>query len=439
MKSALRVPDLIMKKRDGFELTRDEISFIIDGMVSGAVPDYQMSAFCMAVFFKGMTPEETTALTQAMTDSGSIVDLSAIRGVKVDKHSTGGVGDTTTLILAPMVAAAGGVVAKMSGRGLGHTGGTLDKLESIPGFRVSLEEDEFVEQVNRIGIAVVGQTGDIAPADKKLYALRDVTATVESIPLIAASIMSKKLATGADAIVLDVKSGTGAFMRDVDSARKLAVLMVRIGSLAGRKVAALITDMNQPLGSAIGNSLEVIEAIETLQGKVNGRLLQVCLELGARMLILSGLAHDVEQAKNNLCDAIASGAALAKLRQMIEAQGGDSSCTVDPWVLPVARHSAQLTAACDGFVSGVDALTLGRAAMAMGAGRKRKEDVIDLSCGVKVAVSIGDQVTKGQTLATLYASSHPMLEEGSSIATSAFSYSAQPVAAPPLLYEVIDA
>ncbi|MGB4338561.1 MAG: pyrimidine-nucleoside phosphorylase [Bacillota bacterium] len=432
----MRVPDLIMKKRDGQELSAEEITYLIEGMVSGEVPDYQMAALCMAIYFRGMTPEETTAMTLAMARSGSTVDLSSIRGVKVDKHSTGGVGDTTTLVLAPMVAAAGAKVAKMSGRGLGHTGGTIDKLESIPGFRVDLTQEEFFGQVNRIGVAVAGATGDIAPADKKLYALRDVTATVESIPLIAASIISKKLATGADAIVLDVKTGSGAFMRDLDSARQLASLMIDIGRLAGRRMDAVITDMSQPLGMAIGNSLEVIEAIETLQGKRAGRLLEVCLELGARMLVASEVSANLDDARYRLQDALSSGQALQKLAQMIEAQGGDAACTQDPWALPVAPLRATITAPEDGYLSRADALTLGRAAMAMGAGRVRKEDSIDLSCGIVLAKSIGDRVHAGDTLATLYASSQRLLDEGCRMARHAFAVSLEPVDSPVLIHRL---
>ena len=432
----MRVPDLIMKKRDGQELSAEEITYLIEGMVSGEVPDYQMAALCMAIYFRGMTPEETTAMTLAMARSGSTVDLSSIRGVKVDKHSTGGVGDTTTLVLAPMVAAAGAKVAKMSGRGLGHTGGTIDKLESIPGFRVDLTQEEFFGQVNRIGVAVAGATGDIAPADKKLYALRDVTATVESIPLIAASIISKKLATGADAIVLDVKTGSGAFMRDLDSARQLASLMIDIGRLAGRRMDAVITDMSQPLGMAIGNSLEVIEAIETLQGKRAGRRLEVCLELGARMLVASEVSANLDDARYRLQDALSSGQALQKLAQMIEAQGGDAACTQDPWALPVAPLRATITAPEDGYLSRADALTLGRAAMAMGAGRVRKEDSIDLSCGIVLAKSIGDRVHAGDTLATLYASSQRLLDEGCRMARHAFAVSLEPVDSPVLIHRL---
>lgn len=433
----MRVPDIIMKKRDGHELSSEEISFLIEGMVSGDVPDYQMSAFCMAVYFQGMTPRETTALTLAMTRSGEIVDLSNIRGTKVDKHSTGGVGDTTTLALAPMVAACGIPVAKMSGRGLGHTGGTLDKLEAIPGMRVILSEEEFMEQVNRIGIAVVGQTEDVAPADKTLYALRDVTATVESIPLIAASIMSKKLATGADAIVLDVKAGTGAFMHDLTRARELASLMVDIGRMAGRRMAAVISDMNQPLGHAVGNTLEVIEAIQTLSGEKRGRIFDLCLELGARMVVMAGAESDMDSARSRLQETVESGAALEKLREMVIAQGGDPGYVDDPKRLPVAEFSESVSAPCSGYVASVDAMTLGRAAMSMGAGRQRKEDSVDLSCGLVTLVSVGDRVEKGQPVVELYASSSSKLSEGLSYAIRAFAYSPDPVQPPPLVYETI--
>ncbi len=435
----MRAPDIIMKKRDGHALSADEIRYMIRGMLAGEVPDYQMSAFCMAVFFRGMTPEETTALTLAMADSGRRVDLAAIRGVKVDKHSTGGVGDTTTLVLAPMVAAAGVPVAKMSGRGLGHTGGTLDKLESIPGFRVSLSEREFVEQVNRIGLAVVGQTEDVAPADKRLYALRDVTATVESIPLIASSIISKKLATGADAVVLDVKVGSGAFMHELDKARELARAMVGIGRMAGRRMAALITDMNQPLGQAVGNSLEVIEAIDTLSGRSGGRLLEICLELGARMVVLGGVCDDVGQAREILRGLVESGKALAKLKEMVEAQGGDASCVDDPDRIEVAPFSTRVLAPVDGYVCRADALTLGRAAAAMGAGRQRKTDSVDLGCGLRVLVSVGDRVEAGRPVAELFARAQSLLDEGAAEAMSAFAYSEAQCEAPPLVYEALEA
>ena len=435
----MRAPDIIMKKRDGLVLSADEIRYMIQGMLMGEVPDYQISAFCMAVFFQGMTSEETTALTLAMADSGRRVDLSAMRGVKVDKHSTGGVGDTTTLVLAPMVAAAGVPVAKMSGRGLGHTGGTLDKLESIPGFRVSLSEREFVEQVNRIGLAVVGHTEDVAPADKRLYALRDVTATVESIPLIASSIISKKLATGADAIVLDVKVGSGAFMHELDNARELARAMVDIGRMAGRRMAALITDMNQPLGQAVGNSLEVVEAIHTLSGRSSGRLLELCFELGARMVVLGGVCDHVKQARTLLRDLVESGRALAKLKEMVEAQGGDVSCVDDPDRIEAAPLSGRILAPVDGYVCRADALTLGRAAAAMGAGRQRKTDSVDLGCGLRVLVSVGDRVEAGQPVAELFASTQSRLDEGAAEAASAFAYSEAPCEAPPLVYEAIEA
>ena len=435
----LRAPDIIMKKRDGLALSADEIRYMIQGMLSGEVPDYQVSAFCMAVFFQGMTPEETTALTLAMANSGRLIDLSAIRGVKVDKHSTGGVGDTTTLVLAPMVAAAGVPLAKMSGRGLGHTGGTIDKLESIPGFRVSLSERELVDQVNRIGLAVVGQTEDVAPADKQLYALRDVTGTVESIPLIASSIISKKLATGAEAIVLDVKVGSGAFMHELESARGLARAMVDIGRMAGRRMAALITDMNQPLGQAVGNSLEVIEAIDTLSGRSRGRLLDLCFELGARMVVLGGACDDVGEARVLLRSLVESGAALAKLKEMVEAQGGDVSYVDDPGRIKVAPLSTLIRAPKDGYVCRADALTLGRAAAAMGAGRQRKTDSVDLGCGLRVLVSVGDGVEAGRPVAELFASSQSRLDEGTTEAISAFAYSDVPYQAPTLIYEAIEA
>ena len=435
----MRAPDIIMRKRDGHALSAGEIGYMIQGMLTGEVPDYQISAFCMAVFFQRMTPEETTALTMAMADSGRRVDLAAIRGVKIDKHSTGGVGDTTTLVLTPMVAAAGVPVAKMSGRGLGHTGGTLDKLESIPGFRVSLSEREFVDQVNRIGLAVVGQTEDVAPADKRLYALRDVTATVESIPLIASSIISKKLATGADAIVLDVKVGSGAFMHELGKARELALAMVDIGRMAGRRMAALITDMNQPLGQAVGNSLEVIEAIDTLSGRSGGRLLELCFELGARMVVLGGACDGIKDARVILRRLVESGAALAKLKEMVEAQGGDVSCVDDPGRIEVAPLSTLIRAPKDGYVCRADALTLGRAAATMGAGRQRKTDSVDLGCGLRVLVSVGDRVEVGQPVAELFASAQSRLDEGTIEATSAFAYSDAPCQAPPLIYEAVEA
>ncbi|MCR4426057.1 MAG: pyrimidine-nucleoside phosphorylase [Firmicutes bacterium] len=435
----MRVPDIIAKKRDGGELSREEIEFMIRGATSGEIPDYQMTALLMAVYFRGMTPEETTALTLAMAHSGALVDLAGIRGVKVDKHSTGGVGDTTTLVLAPLVAAAGARVAKMSGRGLGHTGGTLDKLESIPGFRISLAPSEFIAQVNTVGVAVVGQTADVAPADKILYALRDVTATVDSIPLIAASIMSKKIATGADVIVLDVKVGSGAFMRSLADARNLASLMVEIGRMSGRRTAAVISDMSQPLGRAVGNSLEVREAVHTLRGEGSRRLLELCLELASRMTVLAGVHEELGTAREHLEMLIKSGVALAKLRDMVAAQGGDPTYVDFPERLPVAPFERAVVARGSGHVARADALTLGRAAMAMGAGRARKEDPIDLSVGLVTHAEVGDEVHAGQCLATLYASSRDKLEEGASIADGAFSISETPVAAPPLVYEAVDA
>lgn len=398
----MRAADLIAYKRDGKTLTADELKFLIDGYSHGDIPDYQMSAWAMAVYFRGMTAEETAALTMAMAKSGDQVDLSTIRGIKVDKHSTGGVGDKTTLIVAPLVAAAGVPVAKMSGRGLGHTGGTIDKLESIPGFRTELERDDFIRQVNEIGLSVIGQSGNLAPADKKLYALRDVTATVESIPLIAGSVMSKKIAAGADAIVLDVKTGSGAFMKTAEDAERLAAEMVAIGTKVGRSTAAVISDMDQPLGFAIGNSLEVIEAIETLKGNGPEDLTELCLALGAHMAVLGGKAGSYEEGVAMLRGKLASGEALAKFKALVEAQGGDARTADDYALLPKAPHTVEVTAAEEGFVSAIRAEQLGLAAMQLGAGRKTKDDVIDHAVGIVLCRKTGDEVKAGDTLAMLH-------------------------------------
>ncbi|MFZ5924598.1 MAG: thymidine phosphorylase, partial [Bacillota bacterium] len=346
----MRAYDIILKKRRGQELSREEITFLIDGFTRGEIPDYQMAAWCMTVFFQGMNARETRDLTLAMAKSGETVDLSAVRGIKVDKHSTGGVGDKTTLVLAPLVAAAGAPVAKMSGRGLGHTGGTLDKLESIPGFRVDLSKEAFVTSVNSIGVAVAGQTAAIAPADKKLYALRDVTATVDSMPLIASSVCSKKLASGADAIVFDVKVGTGAFMKSERDAATLARLMVDIVRGAGRKAAAVVSDMNQPLGYAVGNALEVREAIETLRGSGPGDLVEICLTLGSLMLVLAGIASDTSQARAALADLLKKGAALEKFAQFVKSQGGDMRVAEHPDILPRAGRVVTVPSPSSGYV-----------------------------------------------------------------------------------------
>ncbi len=398
----MRAADLIAHKRDGKTLTADELRFLIDGYSRGDIPDYQMSAWAMAVYFRGMTAEETAALTMAMAQSGDQVDLSTIRGIKVDKHSTGGVGDKTTLIVAPLVASAGVPVAKMSGRGLGHTGGTIDKLESIPGFRTELERDDFIRQVNEIGLSVIGQSGNLAPADKKLYALRDVTATVESIPLIAGSVMSKKIAAGADAIVLDVKTGSGAFMKTAEDAERLAAEMVAIGTQVGRSTAAVISDMDQPLGYAIGNSLEVIEAIETLKGNGPEDLTELCLALGAHMTVLGGKAGSYEEGVALLRGKLASGEALEKFKAFVVAQGGDVRTADDYARLPKAPHTVEVKAAAEGFVSAIRAEQLGLAAMQLGAGRKTKDDEIDHAVGIVLCRKTGDEVKAGDTLAMLH-------------------------------------
>lgn len=421
--------DIIAKKRDGNELTEDEIQFFINGYVRDEVPDYQAAAWCMAVYLKGMTARETAALTQAMVNSGETMDLSLIPGIKVDKHSTGGVGDTTTLRLAPLVAAMGVPVAKMSGRGLGHTGGTLDKLESIPGFRCDLSRDVFNRQVQTIGLAVAGQTGNLVPADKKLYALRDVTATVESIPLIASSVMSKKLAAGADAILLDVKVGAGAFMKTPEEALILARTMVEIGTNLRRKTAALLTNMEQPLGNAIGNALEVSEAIAILRGEsdlglggVSQDLRQVTVKLAARMAWMAGRALSVADGMVMAERVLASGQALERFQQLVVAQGGDGRIIEDPWgFLIQAKHREPILASGSGFVYRLDALALGQAAAALGAGRERKEDMIDPSVGVVMHKRVGDQVKAGETLAEIHYNTYSGKERALELIANAYS------------------
>ncbi|CAM4503409.1 pyrimidine-nucleoside phosphorylase [Paenibacillus endophyticus] len=398
----MRSVDIIQKKRDGGELTASELTFLIDGYSRGDIPDYQMSAWAMAVFFRGMTAKETAALTLAMANSGDQVDLGPISGIKVDKHSTGGVGDKTTLILGPLVASVGVPVAKMSGRGLGHTGGTIDKLESIEGFRTELSREKFMSQVNDIGLSVIGQSGNLAPADKKLYALRDVTATVESIPLIASSVMSKKIAAGADAIVLDVKTGSGAFMKTLEDSEKLASAMVDIGTEVGRNTAAVISDMDQPLGFAIGNALEVQESIETLKGNGPEDLTELCLTLGAHMVVLGGKSDSVQSAKELLREQIRNGAALEKFKSFIAAQGGDDSIADDPARLPQAPVIVEVTSEHSGFVSAIEAEQLGLAAMILGAGRATKDAEIDYAVGVTLRKKVGDSVNAGDTLALLH-------------------------------------
>jgi len=401
----MRAVDVIEKKRNGAALSAEEIGFLINGFVAGDIPDYQMSAFLMAVCFSGMDPREIADLTLSMMHSGDLVDLSDIEGVKVDKHSTGGVGDTTTLVVAPMVAACGGRVAKMSGRGLGHTGGTLDKLESIPGMRVEQPLEGFKNQVRELGLAVIGQSGNLVPADKKLYALRDVTSTVKSIPLIASSVMSKKLAAGADAIVLDVKVGTGAFVETQEEAQELASTMVEIGKRLGRRVVAVITDMNQPLGLAVGNALEVREAIELLSGKVpaGDPLYEVCMLLGGHMLLLSGLAGDAKEARAMLAKSLESGAALAKLRAMVAAQGGDASYVDVVKVNELCRVKSRIPVymPASGHVQRMDAAKIGLAAQLLGAGRAKKEDEIDHAVGLVMHKRLGDAVNAQEPVCTL--------------------------------------
>jgi pyrimidine-nucleoside phosphorylase len=398
----MRMVDLIEKKRDGNELSKEEIDFIIQGYTDGSIPDYQISALTMAIFFQGMTELERANLTMAMVESGEQIDLSQINGKKVDKHSTGGVGDTTTLVLGPLVAAVGVPVAKMSGRGLGHTGGTIDKLESVDGFHVEIENDEFIKLVNQNKIAVIGQSGNLTPADKKLYALRDVTATVDSIPLIASSIMSKKIAAGADAIVLDVKTGAGAFMKTLDDSRELAKAMVRIGNNVGRKTMAIISDMCQPLGFAIGNALEVKEAIDTLKGEGPEDLTELCLTLGSNMVLLAEKAATIEEARKMLENVIQDGSALEKLKVFLSSQGGDASIVDDPSKLPQAKYILELASKEDGYVSEIVADEVGTAAMLLGAGRATKESVIDLAVGLILRKKIGDTVKKGESLVTIY-------------------------------------
>lgn len=406
----MRMIDILARKRDGAKLTREEIDGFIRGYVAGEIPDYQASALLMAAFIRGLDDEETTWLTDAMARSGDMADLSEL-GIVADKHSTGGVADTTTLIVVPMVAACGLKVAKMSGRGLGHTGGTLDKMESIPGMTTSLTMDAFIAQIKSIGAAVMGQTLKLCPADKLLYSLRDVTATVESIPLIASSIMSKKLASGANVIMLDVKTGNGAFMGYPADAHALAEAMVRIGRMAGRKTAAIISDMSQPLGNAVGNTLEVTEAIEILQGQYEGDLLNVSMELASRMLCLSSLAASQDEAKKQLSEALRSGSALKKLSEIISAQGGDPRVTEDASRMPKAPVITTVVANRSGVVSAFDCRGLGLAAGALGAGRQKKDDIIDLTVGFLLKKRVGDAVQQGEALFEIHASSAAKAKE----------------------------
>jgi len=395
--------DLIQKKRDGGVLSEEEINFIVSGYTSGDITDYQMSALLMSIYFEDMTDEEITCLTMAMSHSGDVIDLSEIDGIKVDKHSTGGVGDTTTIVLAPLVASVGAAVAKMSGRGLGHTGGTIDKLEAIPGFQVEIPNDDFIRLVNESFVAVTGQSGDLAPADKKIYALRDVTATVDSIPLISSSIMSKKIASGADAIVLDVTTGDGAFMKSLEDAERLAHTMVRIGKLANRQTMAIISDMSQPLGNAIGNANEIVEAIDALKGEGPEDLMDMVYTLGSQMVVLAKKAETLEEARQLLEENIKNGKATEKFKEMIRNQGGDDSIVDHPEKLPQAKYVFEVPAKESGVVSKMVADQIGIAAMMLGAGRRTKEETIDYAVGLYLNKKVGDIVKEGESLVTIYA------------------------------------
>lgn len=428
--------DIIIKKRDGHALSKEEIHFFIKGYVDGSIPDYQVSALLMAILDHDMNMEETVTLTDEMLHSGDVMDLSAIKGHKVDKHSTGGVGDKTSLVLGPLVASRGAKLAKMSGRGLGHTGGTLDKMESIPGMRISVSNEHFIRQVNEIGIAIVGQTGLLVPADKKLYALRDVTGTVESLPLIASSIMSKKLASGSDSILLDVKFGKGAFMKTLDDARKLAKTMVSIGNNLGRDTRAILTDMDQPLGHAVGNALEVKEAIDTLKGHGPKDLVELCLEAGAIMLEQAGVYQNHDEAIKALKESLENGDAFNKLKEMIEWQGGDVSYIEHPEKFPLAKHIVEVKADKAGYVRRIDALMIGESAMRLGAGRAKIEDTIDMSAGIVLNKKIGDKVKKDETLCFV----HTNIDEFDDILKDikeAFIIDEKEVKVPPIIHEYI--
>lgn len=433
----MRMYDLIMKKRNGGELTTEEINFFVDGYTKGTIPDYQVSALMMAIYFQKMNKRETADLTMAMVNSGNTIDLSAIEGVKVDKHSTGGVGDTTTLILAPIVAAAGIPVAKMSGRGLGHTGGTLDKLESFEGFSVEMPIEKFIEDVNTRKIAIAGQSGDLAPADKKLYALRDVTATVDNMSLIASSIMSKKIASGADAIVLDVKTGSGAFMKEEDKSFELAQEMVDIGNSVGRNTIGVVTDMDQPLGFAVGNILEVKEAIDTLKGEGPEDLTELCYTLGSYMIMLAGKAESAEEAREVLKHIIESGSGLSKLKELVEIQGGNPEVVDNPDLFKKAPIVEEVLAPKDGYVKSIKADDIGLAALVLGAGRETKESEIDLAVGVVLRKKIGDYVKAGESIATIHANDVDKKKSSEEIILKAYGFSDEEVKAPKLIKGIV--
>lgn len=433
----MRMYDLIMKKRDGGALTKDEIGYMIQGYTQGSIPDYQMSAMLMAIYFQGMNEEETLFLTESMEHSGEVLDLSAIHGIKVDKHSTGGVGDKTSLALTPMVAACGIPVAKMSGRGLGHTGGTIDKLESFSGFSTAITAEKFMENVNEIGIAIMGQTADLAPADKKLYALRDVTATVDNMSLIASSIMSKKLASGADAIVLDVKTGSGAFMKTKEDSFTLAKEMVTLGNNAGRKTYAVISDMDQPLGLAVGNALEVKEAIDTLNGKGPEDFVELCMTLGSYMLMAGGIAENEAQAREKLKEAVSSGKALEKLAQFVAAQGGDNSAVWNPELLPKASYTEEILSEEEGYISHIECDEIGMCSLLLGGGRETKESEIDLSVGLVLCKKRGDYVKRGEALAAIYGNDKEKMILAKKRFLQAYTFSTEKVEKEPLIKGVI--
>lgn len=433
----MNMVDIITKKRDGGELSPEEIHYFIDNYVKGSIPDYQASALLMAIYFRGLSRAETFALTEAMEFSGDVEDLSDLPGVKVDKHSTGGVGDKTTLVVAPVAAAAGVTVAKMSGRGLGFTGGTADKLEAIPGFRTRLEPEEFRRQLAELGLAVITQTGSITPADKKIYALRDVTGTVESPGLIASSIMSKKLAAGSDGIVLDVKCGSGALLKNLEEAENLAELMIDIGRNAGRKMVAVISDMSQPLGQAVGNALEVEEAIQVLKGGGPEDLRQLCLELAGEMIWIGGRAESFQEGKNIARKVLEDGSALEKFREMVRRQGGDDRIIEEPDRMGSSRYSRDVFAERDGFIAEMAAQEIGRASQHLGAGRLRKEDEIDFTAGIRMHVRIGNFVKEGDVLATLYGADSRRLEEAETIIEAAVRFSSEPAAPPKLIKKII--
>lgn len=433
----MRMYDLILKKRNGEELTKEEIDFFIQGYTKGNIPDYQVSALLMAIYFQKMNSRETSDLTMAMVKSGEELSLKNIDGIKVDKHSTGGVGDTTTLILGPIVASLDIPVAKMSGRGLGHTGGTIDKLESFKGFTVEMSKDRFINNVNSIKLAVAGQTGDLAPADKKLYALRDVTGTVDNVSLIASSIMSKKIAAGADAIVLDVKVGEGAFMKTKEDALYLAKEMVAIGKHLGRDTVAVISDMDQPLGEAVGNALEVKEAIATLKGNGPKDLLELCLTLGSEMVVLAGKAKNKDEARTLLMDAITTGKALNKLKEFVEAQGGDSSYVDNPDLFPKAKYIVPVLSPVDGIVSKIHSEKIGLIAMELGAGRATKESIIDLSVGIVLDKKRGDIVRKGDTLAYIHSNFENNIEETQNRILESYIIKDSYEDNIPLIYEIV--